>query len=249
MAMSRPNHAPWIDRLTAGGASMRLVTELTLAEGCATAAVLCRAWPDHRSNPYAADRRNPDHLSHVLVSPRVLCHQHRDVRADRGRCVGLPSLRDLPSGTIVPSSECRVARLCPGDRLCAPLAIDHRHELACIRYVASRLGRVRQRPFAAFLLLRYRRQPSIDTEPLSRGHRLWGRPARRGSRLSRCPGAPQLGQRSFRGALDRGLDRRGCAVVRYIRRRGSYVWPAEWDKAVPLSLDRVRQLGDPGARQ
>src|SRR5215218_1252264 len=169
MAMSQPNHVPWIDRLTAGAASMRVVTELTLAEGCATAAVLCRAWPDHRSNPYAANRRNPDYLGHVLVSPRVLCHQHRDVRADGGRCVGLPSLRDLPSGAIVPSSECRVARLCPGERLCPPRAIDHCHELAGISDVARRLGRVRQRPFSTLLLLRYRRQPSIDTEPLSRG--------------------------------------------------------------------------------
>ena len=147
---------------------MRRDMEATSAEDCATAAILCRPRPDHRSDPDAADRRNPDHLRHVLVSPRVFRHQHRDVRPHRRSCLGLPSLRDLPSGAIVLSSERRVARLRPGDRLGAPGAVDHRHEPARIGHVARRLGRVRRRPLAAVLLLRHRRQPGADAQPLSR---------------------------------------------------------------------------------
>ena len=72
-----------------------------------------------------------------------------------GAAPGLSSSRDLPSRAIDLSSECRFAvRLRLGDRLCAPGATDHRHELGRLGHVVRRLDRVRRRPFAAILLLR-----------------------------------------------------------------------------------------------
>ena len=101
------------------------------------------------------------------------------------------------------------------------------------------------------LLLRHRRQPGPDPQPLPRRRGLWDRPARRGSRLPRSPRSAQSGQWSLGSALDCGPYCRRRPVLRAGGSRGratrAGLWLAGFSGIAALCLQALRSSPSPTA--
>ena len=182
-----------------------------------------------------------NHLRHLLVSPRLLRHQHRHVRAHRRRGVGLSPPRGFAAGRALLRSQRRVSRLCARHGPGAALPADHRHQRAGVGHGLRRVGAVRGRAVAAVLLRRRGGQPGADPKPLSGRRRLRRRPVRGGAWMPRGARAPEPRQRSLGGPLDRRARRRGRAPLFGCEARRRHAAEHDREPASPAPMGGVRR--------
>ena len=220
-----------------------------------------RSVPDLHVRPDAADHGDTTAVRYGVVLPRILCHQHGDVRYDRRIAAGL-----FQGGSVSTQATARasfVDRHCVRDRGGDLDAVDDLHGSAVRSDLGHRgvaLAQADPDHPAALCVCRHGDLARPHPKPLAGRHRLLRGSARRGGRLPARAWIAHMDGWRVRTACGR-CDRRGggCLFPRRLARQprcrnvGTFGQPlagaaASWCAVCSDRFGSLVQQLDPAAR-